>query len=196
MPAHSDRPIQGEASLSRCGRHRTRLLRRWDSGPPLVFVGLNPSTADAHQDDPTLRRVMGFARRLGAPAVLLVNLFSLRATDPRELWSAEESERNGPSADRHLRQAVRCAAGVVACWGAVPEAGVRRARRVLRRLDRDQVPVGVLGLTKHGHPRHPLYLRRDALWRPWQGEGGSLYERVLQDGHWDSILEVQAGPPS
>ncbi|MFM7320548.1 MAG: DUF1643 domain-containing protein, partial [Armatimonadota bacterium] len=81
--------VRGWATLSECGRYRYRLERRWsgepDDGDAVVFVGLNPSTADAGSDDPTLRRCVGFARAWGFPAVVLVNGFALRAADPRAL---------------------------------------------------------------------------------------------------------------
>ena len=92
------------AGFSRCGRYRYWLRRIWD--PALahcVFIGLNPSTADATEDDPTLKRCISFAQKWGYGSLLLVNLFSLRATDPRGLKMA--ADPIGPKTDRWLRRA-------------------------------------------------------------------------------------------
>jgi hypothetical protein len=76
------------ATLSDCGRYRYRLWRRWADGPTVLFVMLNPSTADADVDDPTIRRCIGFARSWGAGALEVVNLYAWRATQPAELKAA------------------------------------------------------------------------------------------------------------
>ena len=122
----------------------------------VLFVMLNPSTADAETDDPTIRRCAGFARRWGFRELAVANLFALRATNPRELWRA--SDPVGPENDQHLVEMSSRADAVIAAWGAH---GVYRNREqhVLRLLNGT---VEYLGLTKQGHPRHPLYLRADA----------------------------------
>src|SRR5689334_20041621 len=81
-PAQAQSEIVKSAVLSPCGLYRYRLTRRWGDGPALLFVMLNPSTADATEDDPTIRRCTGFAKREGMPAIEVVNLFAWRATDP------------------------------------------------------------------------------------------------------------------
>ena len=74
------------ALLSSCGTYRYRLWRYWHTErEPLIFIMLNPSTADAMQDDPTIRKCIGFAKRLGFGGIEVVNLFAYRATDPRDL---------------------------------------------------------------------------------------------------------------
>lgn len=133
-------------------RYRYHLWREWDATLPVVaFVLLNPSTADARRDDPTIRRCLGFARAWGFGRLEVVNLFALRATDPAALRQADDpiGQRN----DEHLRRAVRAADRVVAAWGN----GGRlhgRGDEVMCRLGE---PV-VLGWTKLGQPRHPLYV--------------------------------------
>ena len=121
------------------------------------FVMLNPSTANAKRDDPTIRRCMGFARAWGFGGVDVVNLFAFRATDPRAL--REAADPIGPANDRHLRRAVRSAGLIVLAWGAHEMARDRaaRARPLFNRPG-----SRCLGLTQSGEPRHPLYLRRDA----------------------------------
>ena len=78
--------LESTADFSFCGQYRYTLTRVWSLERGLVlFVGLNPSTADAERDDPTVRRCVGYARRWGFGGVLVANLFAYRATDPRDL---------------------------------------------------------------------------------------------------------------
>ena len=142
--------------FSRDRRYRYRLWRRWDRSRPVVaFVMLNPSTADARRDDPTIRRCMGFAERWGYGGIEVVNLFGLRASDPRTLRAARDPV--GPRNDTHLRRAVRRARLVVAAWGA-DRAARSRERALSGRLS---PRARCLGTTRSGAPRHPLYLRGD-----------------------------------
>lgn len=137
------------------GHYRYRLWRRWEEGPEVVFVLLNPSTADGAVDDPTLRRCIGFARRWGMGGLQVVNLFALRATDPRAL--REAGDPVGPLNDQVLHEVAGNAARVVYGWG---NHGVLfgRGEAVWRSLGSGQC----FGLTAVGQPRHPLYVRGDA----------------------------------
>ena len=147
--------IAGSAGLSRCGHYRYWLRRQWSPAlPQCTFIGLNPSTADAQLDDPTLRRCIGFAKQWGYGSLLLVNLFAWRATDPRDLLSAPDPI--GPQTNRWLRRAMRESDLVVAAWG---NGGTlaNRAHIVAKRLK----PLHCLGITSLGMPRHPLYCRAD-----------------------------------
>lgn len=143
-------PLVSDAALSPCGRYRYTLYRRWDLSLPIVaFVMLNPSTADAQKDDPTIRRCIRFAQMWGNGGIVVVNLFALRATDPKALYAAEDPI--GPENDMALVSATS-GRRVIAAWGA--HGSLRdRARRVMEILaDR---PMFALGLTKDGHPKHP-----------------------------------------
>lgn len=152
------------ATLSSCGRYRYDLLRRWDDRPPWVlFVMLNPSTADATSDDPTIRRCQGYARAWGYGALRVANLFALRSTDPAGLRCAADPV--GPKNDATIQRLSHAAPLTVAAWGAHPFA-LDRARDVARRL---LLAPHCLDRTRDGHPRHPLYLRRDLLPVPWEG---------------------------
>lgn len=112
---------------------------------------LNPSTAEAEIDDPTIRRCMAFAQAWGYSALSVRNLFALRATNPREILKAEDPV--GPQGDTELAVATT-ASRVVVAWGAkVPFDRDRKAMAMLQ-----GVPLWCLGTTKHGHPRHPLYV--------------------------------------
>lgn len=152
-----DDDVKKGAVLSDCGTYRYRLTRQWNSGAfRLTWVMLNPSTADAEVDDPTIRRCMGFARAWGYGGIVVVNLFALRATDPREL--REHDAPVGPENDEHIRKVASDGAPVICAWGANVFAA-ERAASVLEILRHAQgAGVRCLGTTKGGAPRHPLYV--------------------------------------
>lgn len=154
------------AEISDDGMYRYALGRQWGRGWPATFVMLNPSTADANIDDPTIRRCIGFARGWGLGGIRVVNLYAYRATNPRELWTAEDPV--GPLNRRHLFNALERAATtdtpVVAAWGA--HAKRDRVEAFLDLLHSNRVTC--LGVTKDGHPRHPLYLPKTATLSPWR----------------------------
>lgn len=149
------------AHFSPCRRYRYSLWREW--GPHTtyaMFVGLNPSTADETNDDPTVRRCIRFAQDWGYGALCMTNAFAFRATDPRVMKA--ESEPIGPENDFVLRQLAEHAGVVVAAWGAH---GTHRGREAWLRL---HLPgLHYLRLTKDGHPGHPLYLPADLKPQPW-----------------------------
>ena len=82
--------IERAAVISKCGAYRYSLTRKWSDAPLLSFVMLNPSTADAKEDDPTIRRCIGFARREGAGGLIVANLYALRSSSPEALWAARD----------------------------------------------------------------------------------------------------------
>jgi hypothetical protein len=153
-------PERGSADISLCGAYRYRLTRTWGAAAPMLFVMLNPSTADAGVDDPTIRRCRAFARSAQAGGIIVVNLFAFIATDPRALAAA--TDPIGPDNDALIQEAAIESKFVVVAWGAsLPAAYPRRDEKVLDML-RQTGPVYCLGTTKDGHPRHPLYVRGDA----------------------------------
>jgi hypothetical protein len=143
------------AVLSPCGTYRYELTRRWSPRPLVGWVLLNPSTADADTDDPTVRRCIGFARAWGYGGIVIRNLFALRATDPSEL--DRHSAPVGSDNDTYL---ARCSGDdvTVLAWGA---RGGSRGRDVLELLARQGVQPYQLAVTADGQPRHPLYLTAD-----------------------------------
>lgn len=143
-----------EATLSDDGLYRYWLSRRWGTGRRAVFLMLNPSTADAEVDDPTVRRCIGFAKSWGMAGVEVVNLYAYRATDPKEL--AKCADPVGPMNDLSIERTCARVAPVLA-WGAKPWARPR-ARRVVRRLCQRWRFLWCLGVTQDGSPRHPLYV--------------------------------------
>lgn len=155
---------QGEALFDPTGIYRYRLTRCWDDSlPSACWVMLNPSTADATTDDPTISRVVGFSRASGHGSVSVVNLFALRTPHPDDL----EATRGpvGPhNDDILLREAVGCDR-VITAWGnggrlLNPSTGIPRSREVQELLNDAGVSTMCLGRTGRGEPRHPLYLAR------------------------------------
>ncbi len=152
------------ATISECRKYRYRLWRLWDETlPTCCFVMLNPSTADHLQDDPTIRRCIGFAKRFGCGRLDVVNLFAFRATNPRELLEVADPIGEGNS--DAIADATRFAEIIVAAWGVN---GTMQAKIITSTLrDCRQGRVKCLGKTKHGHPRHPLYLSKGAQLEPY-----------------------------
>jgi hypothetical protein len=162
------------AILSACGTYRYHLWRRWNPlQPTMVWVMLNPSTADAKADDPTIRRCVAFAKREGCGGISVRNVFALRATDPAEL--ARHPDPFGPENEAYLLHArnVSLLTVLVLGWGA------RIANPRLRGYyDRAACCLVTqrphcFGVTKGGDPRHPLYLPGDAPLVPWTMGGAA-----------------------
>lgn len=149
------------ARFSDCRRYRYQLWREWGPGTDYVmFVGLNPSTADEINDDPTIRRCIRFAQEWGYGALCMTNAFAFRATDPRVM--KREPHPVGPDNDFNLKQLAQGAGVVVAAWGTH---GTHKGREQWLRLHLPKLHY--LRLTKDGHPSHPLYLPADLKPQPW-----------------------------
>jgi hypothetical protein len=142
------------ATFSPCGRYRYTLDRRWGDGPLMTWVMLNPSTADAEKDDPTIRRCIAFAKAWGYGGLTVTNLFAFRATDPADMRAAADPV--GPYNDRAILDACRGRVAVAA-WGVHGEYK-GRALAVCRMIDQESNGLRCLGVTKDGHPKHPLYV--------------------------------------
>lgn len=147
-------PMSG-AVISDDEIYRYRLWRTEETGEgTVVFIMLNPSTADVTNDDPTIRRCRGFARDLGYRRVEIINLFAFRSTSPKGLREVEDPV--GPENDDHILEVSMKADLMIAAWG-VHGTLNNRNREVLGYLDE----VYCLGTTKDGHPSHPLYLKKE-----------------------------------
>jgi len=156
------------AEFSLCGRYRYLLWRTWSTRPRVLWVMLNPSTADEQKNDPTVRRCIGFTQSWGYGGIVVANLYAFRATDPRDL-PKDQDEAVGPRNVEALTEAAGLAEMVVAAWG--QNAEPRHALRVSRLLTLAAGGrVFCLGRTKDGlFPRHPLYVRGDAMLEAWEG---------------------------
>lgn len=152
------------AKISEDGQYRYWLARDWymdgETPNPLVYVMLNPSTADATKDDPTITRCMRRAASLGFNGIRVVNLFALRSTDPAKLLDVADPV--GPDNDRIVASVCRGQPMVIAAWGEEKAHVAQRASAVKAILRGLQVPLYALAMTKAGHPRHPLYVSYEA----------------------------------
>lgn len=154
--SHQKGDAASEAIYSDCERYRYSLTRTWDSaGPRVLFIMLNPSKATEVQNDPTVERCERRARVLGFGAFRVMNIFAWRETDPRLLRAAPEPL--GPENDRLLLAGVAWADMILAGWGVHGE-HLARGPKVETLLRGAGADLHCLGLSKAGHPRHPLYI--------------------------------------
>ena len=160
--------------------YRYKLWRTWDNTAPVVaFVSLNPSTADEYEDDPTIRRDIGFAQAWRFGGLVKLNLFGYRSTDPGGLLSVDDPV--GPDNDAAIVEVVRDVARVVLAWGSHSSPAslgalvAHRAAAVRERvMTHARGEVGDLGVNADGQPRHPLYLPKATGFRalsPTPGRG-------------------------
>jgi hypothetical protein len=161
-------PVERSAWLSADGVYRYELRRTWDPTQEHVgWIMLNPSTADAHVDDPTIRRCIGFAKGWGYGGIVVRNIFALRATNPRALLG--HPDPIGPDNQACLVDGITHA-GITVCawgaWGALHD----RGEQIRQAFTESGAVLYHLGLTKNGAPRHPLYLPGAATPIAWRGE--------------------------
>jgi len=157
--------MRGDAEISPCGQYRYR-LRRWDAipTPELVWVMLNPSTADGLKDDPTIRKCIGFAERWGFRHITVVNLFAYRATKPTHLTMITDPVGWAHN-DAWIREATKDpAASIIAAWGRYGDVYQRRVDEVVALIGR---ALRCLGTTKCGQPLHPLMVPYSTIPQPW-----------------------------
>ncbi len=144
------------AIYSDCDAYRYALTRIWDdAGKKVLFVMLNPSTATEVQNDPTVERCERRARALGFGAFRVCNIFAYRATDPKNMRA--QTDPVGPENDRSICDAAAWADTIVCAWGTHGE-HMGRGPAVETTLRAQPKPLTHLGLSKAGHPKHPLYI--------------------------------------
>jgi len=154
------------AVYSSCEKYRYALTRVWDDdGRRLLFVMLNPSKATERANDPTIERCERRARQLGYGAIGIVNLFALRETDPGRLKKA--SRPVGPENTAELKKAADWSDDILCAWG-VHGTHRNQADSVVPLLQACGKPLLTLGLSKQGHPRHPLYISYKTIPQPWK----------------------------
>jgi hypothetical protein len=145
--------LKKDASLSTCRKYRFALWRIWDEALPYaMIIGLNPSTADEVEDDPTIGRCIDFAKSWGYGGLCMANLFAYRATDPEDMIKA--SDPIGAENDQWLINLAKDAGVVVAAWG--NDGSYKgRSKEVIQLIP----SLHYLKLNKTGEPAHPLYLK-------------------------------------
>lgn len=146
------RVVHRMAFISPCGLYRPLLTRSWHEGTGTLHIcGLNPSTADGDVDDPTMVREMDFAQRLGFRGLWKTNLFSFRATDPRDMITAVDPI--GPHADLWIKESINMCEMSIAAWG-VLGTFKKRDKRVINMFEK----LYAFKINQDGTPQHPLYL--------------------------------------
>lgn len=155
------------AIISVCGEYRYTLTREFNllysKRASVLFVMLNPSTADSEMNDPTIRRCLGFAKKWDCAKLTVVNLYAFRATDPIELFKAKDPV--GVENNSHLRNELAFHGGAICAWG--NNAKENRVREFTQMAKKAGTKLWHLGLTKGGQPRHPLYIKasqKPILW--------------------------------
>ncbi len=165
--SHTKGDAPSTAVYSDCECYRYSLTRIWDvAGRKALFVMLNPSTATEVQNDPTVERCERRARALGFGAFQVTNIFAWRDTDPRKMRAAVDPV--GPENDAAILAGVNWADQIIAAWG-THGAHLDRGPAVERLLRGTGRPLFHLGLTKDGHPKHPLYIAYTQQPEPWGG---------------------------
>lgn len=169
--AGSGTPVIGNgANFSDCGKYRYTLWRYWGTKPLMLWVMLNPSTADEVDNDPTVERCQRRAKEYGYGGVVVCNIFALRSTDPKALYSHPDPV--GPYNDEAIIDAAKDAGLVVCGWGnhgqlCAPGEQISRGEEVVRMLLDEGIMPHCLKVTKRGHPGHPLYVPYAAHPRPF-----------------------------
>ena len=162
---HTKGDAPSTAIYSDCESYRYALTRIWDpSGRKVLFVMLNPSTATEVQNDPTVERCERRARTLGYGSFRVCNIFAFRATDPRVMRA--QADPVGPANDAAILEGATWADSVVCAWG-THGAHLGRGPAVANLLSACGKPLLHLGLSKAGHPKHPLYIGYDKQPEPW-----------------------------
>lgn len=162
---HQKADAASTAVYSDCERYRYLLTRTWDpAGRRVLFVMLNPSTATEVQNDPTVERCERRARALGFGAFRVCNIFAFRQTDPRLMRQAEDPV--GPANDAAIAESCLWADRIVCAWG-THGAHLDRGAEVEALMRSTGRPLHHLGLTRDGHPKHPLYVAYGTEPSPW-----------------------------
>jgi len=162
---HQKGDAASEAIYSPCENYRYALTRVWDTaGRKVLFVMLNPSTATELQNDPTVERCERRARALGFGAFRVCNIFAWRATDPRNMRA--QTDPVGPENDAAILAGCGWADAVVCAWG-THGAHLNRGATVEQLMRATGLPLLHLGLSKAGHPKHPLYIAYAQQPQPW-----------------------------
>lgn len=165
--------MSSTATISQCGHFRYTLTREWGDIDDFMFrrvcwIMLNPSTADAEQDDPTIRRCAAFSKAWKYHGLIVVNCYALRATDPgtiRQWWKSGRDPVGGEN-DHHIATAAETSSLVVCAWGS--KCSPTRAGQVRNILAARNIIPHHLGLTRDGSPKHPLYLLGELTPKRWE----------------------------
>lgn len=153
------------ARFSPCMKYRYALWRIWDaSKPALVFVMLNPSTADLYKNDPTVERCQRRAVQMGFGGLRVANIFAFRSTDPNPLYDLDDPV--GPENDAAIVEAAKLGGLVVCGWGTHGNLH-KRGQQVIGLLQRNGIKPHYLKLNADKTPAHPLYIGYEVTPQPF-----------------------------
>lgn len=156
------KPKIPSAIFSEDRKYRYTLYREWRSDLPiLMIIGLNPSTADETNNDPTIRRCLDFAKTWGFGRMIMTNLFAIRGTDPKIL--KEVADPIGNENDMYLDYSAKKAQLIVGAWGTLGTF-MNRSSAVKALIPE----IKCLGVTQNNQPKHPLYLKKETTWMDWK----------------------------
>lgn len=154
---HCENGIMSNAIYSDCGNYRYVLTREWDeSKKRVMFIALNPSTATELKNDPTVARIMNYAKDWGYGGASVCNVFGYRATDPKNMKA--QKYPTGPDNDSLILEEAKNCDKVIACWGN-HALHMNRARELRPKLGE----LYCLGTNSNGEPKHPLYLKKNLI---------------------------------
>jgi hypothetical protein len=154
--------MKKDAVISECKKYRYTLSRTWEENKPgVVFLMLNPSTADAALDDPTIRRCIGFAKSWGFGSLTVLNLFAYRATNPKELLL--QADPVGPLNGSFLHSAFQTSSPIICAWGnsSIVDRLLKQVKNYFPLYAAKLERLAYLDLSVNGTPKHPLYLPGD-----------------------------------
>lgn len=150
METNQSEPIKRDATFSDCGKYRYQLIRQWGDGPVAMCIGLNPSTANANTDDPTIRILMKHLDALGFKKLIMTNLYAYVTSSPAKLWEVPNPQMDN---DKWLMMSVRDSHAIIFCWGA--QKGIDYRTKQMR----EWFPAALcFGKVKNGEPMHPMAL--------------------------------------
>ena len=152
------------ATFSECERYRYALWRQWNDGPTVMWLMLNPSTADETDNDSTVERCQRRAITMGFGRMVVCNIFAYRATDPKDMLAAEDPI--GPENDQAILEQAQKADQVICAWGN-HGSHLGRSRAVVGLLRQAGIPLHCLELNVPGEPKHPLYVGYDVRLQKW-----------------------------
>lgn len=191
LPVTVSQPDRPMAFFSEDRTYRYWLVRVWDSRKPVLgIVMLNPSTADEDTDDATIRWLDRFARSRGYGGIEVCNLYALRSRHPKALWTHPDPV--GPDNDQHLARLARERDVIVLAWGAnARQPRVSHVTRLIVRACQERgATLGVLGWTKAGQPRHPLYMPADTVLDQLTFSAASAPRS--EDPRWSELMTMEA----
>lgn len=173
-------PLAG-ATISACGKYRYVLWRKFrNHGKKILWILTNPSKADSVVDDPTVSRCISISKRENASEIYICNPFAYRATDPKDVREAAKSGVDivGPKNLDHIYVAMERSDLCIVGWGANGEF-MDSGRKMMEFIDKNKpgrLPVRCLGITKYGHPRHPLYVSKNAPLVPFMYDNSFIHD--------------------